>query len=111
MEFVSVGLEGLLNLVDYPYVGRERVVSKSKSFIVKRDRFGSTRIFHLINGDVVGCFQVYGNIGTNIFVRQDYRRIGISGLLVNKAYKLFPNLKFSSSTNFMSDGMIKKYSK
>lgn len=113
MEYASVGLEGMLSY-DWVYCEGERFIKKLKNIHIRKDNYGSFRFFYVDNDkNIIGCLQVVSRetlaIASNIFVREDNRRKGISGILINKAYQMFPNMEFSENTNYMSEGMIKKY--
>ena len=110
MEYVSIGLEGLLHK-NYPYCGKERKLRSKKDFILLRDEYDNTRIIYTINGEWIGCLHLINNIAYNVFVLENHRRKGISGKLIEYAYYLFKNIEFSGNVNELSSGMINKYKK
>lgn len=116
MEHRSIGLEGMLSF-DWGYTGKEKYLKRLKNLHIKFDEYGSYRFFYIDNKTIIGCLQVQvidnnqKQIASNIFVDENHRRKGIAGILIAKAYNLFPDMVFSTNRNNMSEGMVKKYLK
>lgn len=112
--FQSYGLEGML-LDNWPYIGNEKTIKRSKPFKVTRDEYNCYMFYIFADKVKIGALHVscHDNkyTASNIFVHADHRRKGISGQLIELAYSFLPNMEFSTSVNYMSKGMVKKYKK